>query len=122
MTSDESTWSWWCIMWATEGAVFRKKEGAASHLTDAPTKYSNLKQNTLDDPIGGINHQNTCGHGFTWRESFHYMETYEKGPQGRLVPSARTSHSARGRTLLGASPAEIAFRGGGDKKRRWSSE
>ena len=120
MTNDESTWSWWLIFLATEGAVFRKSSGAASHATDVPLNYSNLKQGIQEYPTGGINHQNTCGHGFTWRESFRFVETHDKGPGGRIVPKSRgTGHGTTGRTLLGASPAEIARRG---KRRRWSSE
>lgn len=123
MNPDESEWAWWMIFLATEGASFKRHTGTASHLTDKPSQWEGAAFSVHKHPTGGINHQNTCGHGFTWRESFHLIEHPQGGARGRLLPATRSKKGGTGgRTLLGASPSEIRFRDHFDHQKRWSSK
>lgn len=118
-TMDESTWAWWCLMWALEGkTIFKKKVGMSSGNDNVlPENY--LRQlNCNNIPTGTVLHQNTCGHGYTPRESYHMADRTDLPPNTSMGGVFRYDHGSR--TLLGASPAEIAFRGYSDRQKRWS--
>ena len=117
-TVEQSTMSWWYIMWATEDAVFKRTSGASgSYATDAPEQYlKSLNKNY--QPKGAVLHQNTCGHGYFPTTKFHLLNH----PEHRvMIPAGVEGYRKGTGTVLGASPSEIAFRGGSDRRKRWAS-
>ena len=109
-------------MWATEDVVFKRFSGASSHYDiDEPKQYLRTG-NKLNDYKGAVLHQNTCGHGYTPRESYHIAEnTFQRRENVNNGPFANEGDNSNSVTLLGASPSEIAFRGGSDRRKRWAS-
>ena len=109
-------------MWGTEDVVFKRTSGASGSLdTDAPKQYlKTLNKNHY--PQGAVLHQNTCGHGYTPRDSYHIAEnTFQRRANTETGPFANEGDNSNSATLLGASPAEIAYRGGSERRKRWAS-
>lgn len=105
-TVEASELSWWQIKWATENVVFTRTKVTAGYNTNKPEDYQ-TKENAAGMPLGGVNHQNTCGHGYMPS----MPTTFANGAFGK------THDNSNLRTLLGASPSEINIRG---KHKRWS--